>query len=133
MYKNITSVRYSRSSSMDNAFGDSVASGPGNLQMAKKVVVTKGKYKTYMDEMRQSYELGFTPFRLHTNTVGTYVSPIRVYDGQVYVLDDVATLEVGEWYIEADKISGKLIYFVKGDGVAALLCKEIEDTLELEV
>ena len=50
------------------AGGDSVASEPGNLQMVKKVVVAIVKYNDYMDEIRQSYELGFTPFRLHTNT-----------------------------------------------------------------
>ena len=90
---------------MVNVFGDSVASGTGNLQMAKKVE-TKDKYKDYWNEIQQSYELGFTPYRLHTNVDSIYVTPIRVYDGSVYVLDDVAT----------DKISSNLIYFVKGDG-----------------
>ena len=90
---------------MVNVLGDSIESGPENLPMVKKVVVTKGKYKDYMSE---SYELGFTPFRLHTNADGTYVTPIHVYDGKVYVLDDVATMEVGEWYIERDKISSKM-------------------------
>ena len=36
----------------------------GNLQMVKKVVVSKDQYKDYIGEIRQSYELGFTPFRL---------------------------------------------------------------------
>ena len=53
--------------------------------MMKKVVVTKGMCKDDTNEIRQSYVLGFTPYRLHTNTVGTYVIPIRVYDGKVYV------------------------------------------------
>ena len=75
--------------------------------MVKKVVVSKGKYKDYTNEIRQSYELGVTPFRLHTNTVRTSVTPIR---GKLYVY--VATLEVGDWYIETDKISRKLVYFV---------------------
>ena len=61
----------------------------------KKVVVTKGKYKDYTNRIRQSYELGFTPYRLHTNPVGTYITPILVYDGKVYVLDEVATMKVG--------------------------------------
>ena len=91
-------------------FGDSIATGPGNLQMVKKIVVTKGKFKDYIDE------LGFTPYRLHTNVDGTFVTPIRVYSGKVYVLDDVATMEVTDWYLETDTISSKLIYFVKGDG-----------------
>ena len=77
---------------MVNALGDSVASGLGNLQMMKKVVRTKGKFKDYADEIRQSYQLGFTPYRLHTNADGTYVTPIRYYGEKVYVLDDVATM-----------------------------------------
>ena len=42
---------------MVNVFGDGVASGPENLQMVKKVVVTKGKFKDYIDKIQQSYEL----------------------------------------------------------------------------
>ena len=83
------------------------------------------------DEIRQSYELGSAPYRLHTNSDGTFVTPVRVYDGKVYVLDDVATMDIGNRQIATD--TSKLIYFVKGDGVAALLCKEIEDPLEVEV
>ena len=46
---------------MVNVFADSIASGSGNLQVVKKVVVTAGKFKDYIDEIQQSYELGFTP------------------------------------------------------------------------
>ena len=49
---------------MVNVFGGSIASWPGNLQGAKKVVVTVGKFKDYIDEIQQSYMLGFTPYRL---------------------------------------------------------------------
>ena len=97
---------------MVNVFGDSVASGPGNLQMVKKIVVTVGKY--YSDEIRQSYEFGFIPYRLHTNVEGVFVTPIRVYSGWVFVLDDVATMEIGDRHIAAGEISSK--YFVKDDG-----------------
>ena len=107
---------------MVNVFVDSVANGPGNQQMVKKVVVTKGKFKDYIDEIQQSYELRFTPYRLHTNVDGTFVTLVRVYSCKVYVLDDVATMEVSNSYLEADTISSKLIHFVKGQG-----------TLELEV
>ena len=100
---------------MVNVFGESVGSGSGNLQIMKKVVVTKGKYKDYTNQIRQSYELGFIPYRLHKNAVCTFVTPIRVCDGEVYVLDDVATMKIGEWHIETDKISSKLVYFVEGD------------------
>ena len=89
MYKTeyifLLAVRYSQTSSMVNVFGESVGNGPGNLQMAKKVVVSKGQYKDYTNEIQQSYELGFTPFRLDTNTDGTFVTPIRVMmEGYIY-------------------------------------------------
>ena len=60
--------------------------------VAKKVAVTVGKFKDYIDEIQQSSVLGFTPFGLQKNADGTFVTPIRVYDGKVYVLDDVATM-----------------------------------------
>ena len=81
--------------------------------MVKKVVVTVGKFKDYIDEIRQSYELGFTPYRLHMNKYGIFVTPIRVYDGDVIVLDNVATMKVGDRHLAT---VGILIYFVKGDG-----------------
>ena len=105
------SVWYSHSSSMVNVFGV----WQGNLQVVKTFVVTEGKFKDYTDEIQQSYELGFTPYRLHTNADGTFVTPIRYYDGKVYVLYDVATVEVGDWHLETDTISSKLVYFVKGN------------------
>ena len=65
MYKN----RISHLSSLSliltfEQYGDSVGSGPGDLQMVKKVVVTKGKYRDYWNEMQHSYGLGFIPYRL---------------------------------------------------------------------
>ena len=75
---------------MVNVFGESV--GSGNLQMMEKVVVSKGQYKDFIGEIRQSYKLGFTHLRLHTNSDGTFVTPIRVYDGTAYVLDDEVTM-----------------------------------------
>ena len=74
-----------------------------------------GKFKDYIDEIRQSNELGFTPYRLHTIVEGVFVTPIRVYSGRVFVLADVATMEIGNRQIAMDTISSKLIYFVKGD------------------
>ena len=73
---------------MVNVFGDSVGSGSVDLQLVKKVVTTVGTFGDYIDEIRQSYELGFPPYRFHTNGYGTFVTPIRVYNGKVYVLDD---------------------------------------------
>ena len=45
----------------------------------------------------------------------TFVTPIRIYDGHVYVLDDVTTMKVTTRQIATDNICIKLIYFVKGD------------------
>ena len=67
---------------MINVFGDSIASGSGNLQVAKKVVTSVGQFKDYIAEIRQNYELGFTPYRLHTNVNGVFVTPVRTYDMQ---------------------------------------------------
>ena len=44
--------------------------------------------------------------------------PILVYDGKVYVLDDVATKEVGNRNLTTDKVNSKL--------VVALFFKEID-------
>ena len=95
---------------MFNVFGDS---GPGNLQVAKKVVATVGQFKEYIDEIQQNYELGFSPYRLHKNEYGIFVTPIRVYDGDVIVLGNVATMKVGDRHLATD---GIMVYFVKGDG-----------------
>ena len=95
---------------MVNVFGDCIASGSGNLQVAKKVVTTMGRFGDYTAQIRQSYELGFTTYRLHTNVDGTFVC---TYDGHVCVLDDVTTLQVTTRQIATDNISSKLIYFVK--------------------
>ena len=84
--------------------------------MLKKVVATLGQCKDYIDEIRQSYELGYTPYRLHTNVEGVFVTPIRVYSGRVFVLDDVPTMEVSSRHITTYTISIKLVCFVKGDG-----------------
>ena len=100
---------------MVNVFGESVGSGGSvDLQLVKKVVTTVGTFGEYIDEIQQSYELGFTPYRLHTNNTGTFVTPIRVYNGRIYVLDDVAALQVTNRRIATDDNS-KLIYFVEAD------------------
>ena len=88
---------------MANVFDESVGSGGSvDLQIVKKVATTVGTFGDHIDEIQQNYELGFTPYRLHTNEVGTYVTPIRVYDGPVYVLDEVATMEVTNRQIVGD-------------------------------
>ena len=106
---------------MVNVFGERVGNGPVNLQLVKKVVTTVVKYKDYYAEIQRSHVLGFPPYRLHTNVEGTFVTPIRYYDGRIYVLDDVATVDVTGRYIATDKLGSGLIYFVEvddGSGVA---------------
>ena len=100
---------------MVNVFGESVGSGSVDLQLVKTVVTTIGTFGDNIDEIRQSYELGFTPYKLHTNSNGTFVTPIRVYDGRVYVSDDETTMQVTNRKIATDKISSKLIYIVEAD------------------
>ena len=118
---------------MVNVSGGRIASGPGNLHEVEKVVVTVGKFKDYIDEIQQSYVLGVTPYRLQKNADGTFVTSIRVYDGKVYVFDDVATMEVGDRDLLTDKIKNKCYIWQRAMGVVALLCKEIDDPLVQEV
>ena len=97
---------------MVNVFGESVGSGSVDLQLVKKVVTTVGRYEDYWAEI--SYVLGFPPYWLHTNVDCTFVTPIRVYNGRVYVLDDVATMDITKRHIAGDKT--KLVYFGEADG-----------------
>ena len=90
---------------MVNIFGERVGSGGSvDLQLVKKVVTTVSPFGDYIDEIRQSYKLGFTPYRLHTNSDGTFVTPIRVCDGRVYVSDDETTMQVTNRKIATDKL-----------------------------
>ena len=50
-----------------------------------------------------------------TNVEGVFITLIRAYSGRVIVLDDVATMEIGNRQIATDKISSKPVYFVKGN------------------
>ena len=98
---------------MVNVFGESFGNDSVDLQLVKKVVTTVGQYVDYYAEINQSYVLGFPPYRLHTNVDGTFVIPIRYYDGRVYVLDDVTAMDVTVRRIVGD--SSKLVYFVEAD------------------
>ena len=80
--------------------------------MVKKVVTTVGQFKDYIDEIQQSYEL----------VEGTFVTPVRIYSGRVYVLDDVATMKVSNRRIATDTRAMVVV-------VVLLLCKKIEDPL----
>ena len=58
----------------------------------------------------------------YTNIDGTCVTPVRYYDVKVYVLDDVATLDVTGRLIATDKLGSKLVYFIEGgDGSGVAL------------
>ena len=87
--------------------------GPVDLQLVKKVVTTVGQYVDYYAEINQSYVLGPSPYRLHTNQDDTFVTPFRYYDWKVYVLDDVTTMDVTARHIVCD--NSKLVYFVEAD------------------
>ena len=100
---------------MVNVFGESVGNDSVDLQLVKTVVTTVGKYEDYYAEINQSYVLGFPPYRRHTNVDGTFVTPIRYYDGRVYVLDVVVTMDVTGRHIATDKLGSKLVYFIEAD------------------
>ena len=100
---------------MVNVFGETVGNGPVILQLVNKVVTTVDQYEDYYAEKEQSHVLGFPPYRLHTNVDGTFVTPIRYYDGWVYVLDVVATLNVTGRHIATDKLGSKRVYFIEAD------------------
>ena len=103
---------------MVNVFGNNIASESGTERKStsgEESGTTVGRYKDYIHEIRQSCELGFTPYRLHTNVDGTFVTRIRTYEGDVYVLDDVATMKVTTRHFATGTGSSKLVYFVKGD------------------
>ena len=67
---------------------------PDNIKLLKKIKVTKGHYRPHINQIQESYRLGFTPYREHTNGAGTFVSPIRIYDNNVYVLDDTGDFNI---------------------------------------
>ena len=102
---------------MVNVFGESVGSGSVDLQPVKKVVTTVGRYEDYWAEIDHSYVLGFPPYRVHTTGNGTFVTPTRVYNGRVFVLDDVATMDISKRHIAGD--NSKLVYFVEAGSGAA--------------
>ena len=52
----------------------------------------------------------------HTNVEGVFVTRIRANGGRAFVLDDVATMEIGNCQIVMDKISSKLVYGGGGGG-----------------
>ena len=109
----LLAVSNSQSSNKVDVFGESVGNDYVDLQLVKKVVATVGQYKDYVNGINQSYVLGFPPYRLHTSGHGTFVTPICVYNGRVYVLDDVTTMDVTVGRIVND--NSKLVYFFEAD------------------
>ena len=86
-----------------------------NVKVLKKVTITKGKYSDYIKEIQESYKLGVTPYRLHTSNYGTWVTPIRVYDNSVFVLDNEGSMSITGRTIQNDPPHSVLVYWVKGD------------------
>ena len=86
-----------------------------------KVNVSENQVDTLKDAIRNTAKLcawiyTLQTTRLHKNVDGTFVTPIPAYDGRVYVLDDVATMEVDDRSLTKDTINSKVIYFAKSDG-----------------
>ena len=87
-----------------------------------------GRYEDYCAEISQSYVLGFPPYRLRTNVDGTFVTPILVFNGWVYVLADVGTMDITKRHIVGDK--SKLVYFVEADGGSGVALQGPSRSLE---
>ena len=98
---------------MVNKFGDKTDGTTSiiNLQTVKRVTATSGKYKDYIKQIQESYNLGFTPYRLHVKYSGNWVSPVRCYDKKVYVSDNEGAMEITEGVITTDV----LIYWTKAE------------------
>ena len=109
---------------MVNVFGESVGNESIDLQLVKNVVTTVGRYEEYYAEIDQSYVLVFPPNRLHTNVDDRFATPIRYYDGRVYVVADVATMDVTGRHIATDKLGSKLVYFVEADDGSGVALQE---------
>ena len=97
---------------MVNVFGEGSRAGDLDLKTTKRVVEENGKYQDWVKEIDESHRVGFPPYRIFTDGTGTFMSPIRVYDRKVYVLTDIAVLDVGDRTIKGD---GKLVYFCFAD------------------
>ena len=93
-------------------FGEGSRAGDLDLKTAKRVVEENGKYKDWVKEINESHRVGFPPYRIFTDGMVTFMSPIRVYDRKVYALTDIAVLDVGDRTIKGD---GKLVYFCFAD------------------
>ena len=103
---------------MVNVFGEHGAGSstiPVDIKVLKKVTITEGYYRDYIKQIQDSYKLGATPYRLHTNRYGTWVTPLRVYNNAVYVLDNVAHMPVTDRKIETDDTRSVLIYWIEAN------------------
>ena len=83
-----------------------------DVKALKKVTTSSGKYKDYIKQIQESYELGFTPYRLHHKKTGLWITPIRCYDKHVYVSDDTGSFAVTDDSLGTDDA---LVYCIKGD------------------
>ena len=93
-------------------FGEGSRADDLDLKTAKRVVEENGKYKDWVNEINESHRVGFLPYRIFTDGMRTFMSPIRVYHRKGYALADIAMLDVGDRTIKGD---GKLVYFCFAD------------------
>ena len=66
---------------MVDVFGDSDVGGFQKLPpftVCTKVEINSGKFIYYKKEIRESYRLGFTPYRSHKKPDGEWITPLRV-------------------------------------------------------
>ena len=89
-----------------------------NINFVKEVRTTIGNYRDYKKEIQESIRLGVTPYRIYD---GKWYTPIRVYNDEIYVLDNTGAENCTSKTIKGD--NSILVYFVKDstDGKATAL------------
>lgn len=106
---------------MVNKFGDCIVEGdiPTNLRTVRKVIVTSGKYSTYHDEIRDSIELGFIPYRIAKEKSPTY---LFVFNNKIWCIGSKGS----EVELVSDEVITKTLYLAywkigtQGDTVTAI-------------
>ena len=100
---------------MVNKFGDSSFASLDffeNLQVVRKVVVTKGKYSDYHNEIQTSIKLGFTPYRISPENGS--LTQLYVFENEVWCLGSVGKA-VELVSKETITTASNLVYWKEGD------------------
>ena len=89
-----------------------------NVQVVKKIIVTKGKYKDYYNEIASSIKLGYVPYRV-SKDVTLSPSYLYIFDNKVWCIGSSGKIaELVSEEIITKKLH--LVYWKEGDAVGAV-------------